>query len=327
MLRSAVAFTLFAATALVGCSSGSEPDTTPPAVASVNPASGATGVALDADVIVTFSERIDAATVTPASVSLRLGAVTVPTTQTVENNNSSVRLDPVAGLGNNTTYTVSVTGAVTDVAGNPLSAPASSNFTTATASASVNDPTGDTYGTIGVQHDITTFSSQQGSITIVIQFNGPISRSSANVANSVGGYLDIDVDQNGATGGMGATDAFRPDAGSTGLGVEFLVDLFDNPDGSLSVRENAGGTEVGTVMPTFGATSITFTIPQSMIGSDDGNVDLATVIGSLDEPTDIAPNTGHMTLGVSGLPAAALTGSRQLPGAASRVPSWGWGRR
>jgi hypothetical protein len=234
-----------------------------------------------------------------------------------------VRLAPAAGLGNNSAYALSVTGAITDRASNPLSgAPVNSGFTTATATATANDGTGDTYGTGGVQHDITTFSGQQGSVAIVLQFNGPIARASANVANSVGGYVYIDTDQNGATGSQAITDQFRPDAGSTGLGVEFHVILFDNTDGSLSVLDQTL-TEVGRVTPTFGATSLSFTVPLSLLGNDDGNVDLATVIGTPAEPTDIAPNSGNLALGVSGLPAPPPSAAVRAEGAPRTVRVWG----
>ncbi len=322
MMRSAM-LSVLAVTVWTGCSSDSGPDTTPPTVASVNPANGATGVAITADVLVNFSEAVDPATVTPASVALQLGSFVVPVTRTLENGNRVVRLHPTSGLGNNSTYALSVSGAVTDAANNPLSgAPVNAGFTTATASATVNDGTGDTYGVGGVQHDLTTFSSQQGSITFVLQFAAAIARASAGLANSVGGYVDIDADQNGATGVQAFTDGFRPDAGSTGLGIEYVVYLFDNPDGSLSVFDNQLN-ELGTVMPTFGATSISFTVPLSLLGDDDGNVDLATVIGTNAEPTDIAPNSGHLTLGVSGRPAAAPAASQQRAGAAPSVHRWG----
>ncbi len=324
MARCTLPSTVLGVVALLACGGdgGSAPDTTPPSVLSVSPAASATGVALASDVVVTFSEPIAPATVTSTSVRLRLGTVDVPVTLSLENNNRTVRLNPTASLGNNGAYVLTVTGAITDPTSNALSgAPVTVIFTTVTASAMVADGTGDTFGANPFQPDVTTFSAQQGSITVVIQFSAAIARASANAANSVGGYLDIDADQNAATGFLPRTDAFRPDAGSTGMGMEFFVDLFDNLDGTFSVVDENFAL-VGVVTPTFGATSITFTIAQSLLGNDDGNVNLATIIGSLTEPTDIVPNAGHLTLGTSGLPIATLARSVRRPASGPAVRGW-----
>ncbi|MGH7538905.1 MAG: Ig-like domain-containing protein [Gemmatimonadales bacterium] len=308
----------------MGCGgdSGGGPDTTGPSVASVSPTNGATGVALGADVVVAFSEPIDPASVSGASVQLQLGAFNVPAVITLEGGNRQVRFNPTSSLGNNGGYALTVSNAITDVAGNALTpAPFLSGFTTATATASVADGTGDTFGAGAFQADVTTFSASQGSITFVIQFSSTISPASAGAANSVGGYLDIDADQDFTTGFTPNTDVFRPGTGSTGMGAEFVVFLFDNGNGTVSVFDAV--TEVGTVPVTFGTTSMTFTVPQSLLGNDDGNVNVAAVLGSLSEPTDIAPNNGHVTLGVSGLPAPPPAATLRRALANSVVPRWG----
>lgn len=306
-----------------GGDGGTGPDTTPPSVSSVSPAPGTTGVALGSDVVVTFSEAIAPATVTSTSVGLKLGGVDIPATLSLENSNRTVRLSPTAPLGNNSAYVLTVTGAITDPTGNALSgAPVTSGFTSATVNVTLSDLTGDTFGAGAFHPDVTTFSAQQGSVTVVIQFSAAIARWSANAANSVGGYVDIDADQDSTTGIETWVDVYRPGAGSTGMGEEFWVDLFDNPDGTFRVF-NENDDSIGVVTPTFGATSITFTIPQSLLGNDDGNVNLAVLVGADTVATDIAPNDGHLTLGTSGLPRAPLARSLRRRASSATARSWG----
>ncbi len=102
-------------------------DTTPPTVTTVVPANGATGVATNTTVAVTFSEVINTATVTAASFTVSGGA-TGPIT--FSGGNTIATLTPSAPLSLNTTYTVTVTTAVQDTSGNAMAALFTSTFTT-----------------------------------------------------------------------------------------------------------------------------------------------------------------------------------------------------
>lgn len=109
-------------------------DTTPPTLASSSPASGASGVAVGADIVLTFSE-----TILPGS-----GTVTLQNAagQTVESDTigaspnlvfsgNTLTVNPSAAFAAGTGYTLTVSsGAVKDAAGNALAAPASVSFTT-----------------------------------------------------------------------------------------------------------------------------------------------------------------------------------------------------
>ncbi len=110
------------------------PDVTPPTVTSINPAGGAANVSAGTAVTISFSEALNAATVNATNVSLRTGAGTVvPTTVTYNAANHTATLTPGAALNYSTVYTVWITGGVTDVAGNALSATVTSSFTTEAA--------------------------------------------------------------------------------------------------------------------------------------------------------------------------------------------------
>ena len=109
-------------------------DTTPPTVTSLSPASGATNVATNAAATVTFSEALNASTVSSSTVFLRdANNVVVPTTVTYSSAAKTVTLTPTSPLANSMTYTIVAKGGsagVKDVAGNALVTDATSSFTT-----------------------------------------------------------------------------------------------------------------------------------------------------------------------------------------------------
>jgi hypothetical protein len=118
-------------------SGGTPPgDTTAPTVTGTSPAAGATGVAVTANVTGTFSEAMDASTVTPATFTLTTGATTVPAAVTYNSTGLVATLNPDADLAAGTTYTATIRGGtsgVKDVAGNALAADRTWTFTTAAA--------------------------------------------------------------------------------------------------------------------------------------------------------------------------------------------------
>jgi uncharacterized protein DUF4082/Big-like domain-containing protein len=111
-------------------------DTTPPTVRSFTPAAAAVNVNVDSNVIVAFSEAMDAATVSASTVELRAGSFLIPATVFYDAITSTVVLNPTDPLAPATTYTVRVRGGsadprVKDQAGNALAADATSTFKTA----------------------------------------------------------------------------------------------------------------------------------------------------------------------------------------------------
>ena len=104
-------------------------DVSAPSVISVLPLNNATSVAAGSTYSVTFSEQMDAATITSASITLKQGSVSVPGTVTYSG--VTATFTPSAVLALSTAYTGTVTTDVTDIAGNPLAVSYSSSFTTA----------------------------------------------------------------------------------------------------------------------------------------------------------------------------------------------------
>jgi hypothetical protein len=112
-------------------------DVTAPTITALTPASGATGVSRTTSVTVTFSEAMDAATISTNSIELRnSGGTLIASTVTYNATTFVATLTPSVMLGSLTAYTVTVRGGTTDprvkdVAANALAANSSWSFTTA----------------------------------------------------------------------------------------------------------------------------------------------------------------------------------------------------
>jgi len=111
-------------------------DTTPPTVVSTSPAADATGVAINAAVSATFNEAMNAATITTGSFTLDgiSGSVSY------DSGTYTATFTPSANLSYNTTYTATLSTAITDTSGNPLAAEYPWSFTTASAPSPPSPP-------------------------------------------------------------------------------------------------------------------------------------------------------------------------------------------
>src|SRR5207247_3540203 len=113
-------------------------DTTPPTVTTTSPATGATGVAVAANITATFSEAMTASSISTSSVTLVVQGTTPLLAASVNYDPVSltVTLHPSASLAAATTYLATVKGGasgVKDAAGNALALDKTWTFTTAAA--------------------------------------------------------------------------------------------------------------------------------------------------------------------------------------------------
>jgi len=107
-------------------------DNVAPIVSGVSPASGATGVSINATITATFNEAINASTVTTTTFQLGNGAGNL-VSATVNTASNQITLTPSAPLSTSTVYTVTIVGGssgVKDPAGNALASNYSWSFTT-----------------------------------------------------------------------------------------------------------------------------------------------------------------------------------------------------
>jgi hypothetical protein len=112
--------------AVVSCG-GDDPvqtDTTPPTVAAIYPDDGAENIRVGATVSVTFSEEIDQSTVNDSTF------VVEGVNGTIMYSNKIATFTPASDLDVNTGYTIVITTAVSDLAGNHLARTFISSFTT-----------------------------------------------------------------------------------------------------------------------------------------------------------------------------------------------------
>lgn len=182
-------------------------------VSSVQPASGATGVATTSTVQVTFSEAADSSTVSATTVQLTAASKPVTGTVTYDSSANTATLTPAAALAASTAYTVTVSG-VKDAKGTAVSS-FTSSFTTAAPPSSpatqyeapifnsaltgvVGELSIDTQGNVTVQ-----MTGAKASSTFPLQFcpatnpvidpNGGACMSLGNVTTDASGKADATV--------------------------------------------------------------------------------------------------------------------------------------
>lgn len=104
-------------------------DNTPPSIAATDPASGANNVSTNASIHVYFSEEMDPASITTNTFYVTdSGGTTLQSQITYANKTAAVVL--FGHLDEQGSYTATVSGNVTDFAGNPLGSDYSWSFQT-----------------------------------------------------------------------------------------------------------------------------------------------------------------------------------------------------
>lgn len=159
------------------------------------------------------------------------------------------------------------------------------------------DPAGDQFASAEhyIPPDIVQLKAwvEAGELQIRIWFTDFQLRSDWADDEALAGYVDLDIDQNPATGATPFTDRLRPGSGSTGIGAEFSVALFTT-NGRFDVLDKRGNV-IGSVRSRFAGNTVRMWIPLSLIG-DDGLVDLAVIVGTVQQLTDIAPDDGSLVM-------------------------------
>lgn len=159
--------------------------------------------------------------------------------------------------------------------------------------ATATDPSDDTFGTGFVQLDISTVNATilNNTLTLSVEFFGSISPGGSGHSDEVVGFIDIDADQNEATGIQPFSNIF---CAPTGMGADYFLHVRDvDVDGMLLLDSTF--TPVGRAPVTYLNNSFSLEIPLAMLGDDDGYVDISTVLGTPSEATDCAPDGSFLT--------------------------------
>jgi methionine-rich copper-binding protein CopC/phosphohistidine phosphatase SixA len=201
---------------------GTTTDAAGPSVVGVSPANGLTGVQINAQVVVQFSEPVDDLTLNQITLSGGGGPVSV--ISRLSNANQTLTLLPVVPLSPGTTYTVNVSG-VQDLSGNPLTASSTTTFTTGTG-ADLTPPT------------VTTVSPVNGATAVLttaviqVQFSKRVDPLTVNTADFIvfPQATDIPIPGAIAVSADGLTATFTPSSPlnpSTGYFIEVTGNVLD----------------------------------------------------------------------------------------------------
>jgi len=133
-----ILFAILGVFLVVGCSVSQTPgtpgDTTPPVVVSTIPSNLAIDVAISGNILATFSENADPATIIAANFSVIQGVTPVTGIITYDVPTKTATFAPTANLiGSSTVYTVTITTGVKDIMGNAMAANKVWSFTTVAA--------------------------------------------------------------------------------------------------------------------------------------------------------------------------------------------------
>ena len=190
----------------------------------------------------------------------------------------------------------------------------------------VLDPIGDVRPgpSPGQEADIASVKStyDMESLSFTVNFAGPISPPSAT-GLGLFGFIDIDTDQNPATGiNSNANVFFTP---RIPLGVDYSIDVFSEwvHPGIVDVisRRESRLTVVGRVPITFTETSLSVTVPLSVLGGDNGAVNYVAYFGVVSTTTDRAPNGPEPATSVPGPDVIAVDNCSELVLSRSGVPA------
>ncbi|CAN7505305.1 Ig-like domain-containing protein [Arthrobacter sp. LjRoot78] len=232
---------------------GGGSDTTAPTVTGMSPVASATGVAVTANAAGSFSEAMDASTLTSDTFTLKAGATTVPAAVTYNSTDKVATLNPDADLAPGTTYTATIrggTGGVKDVAGNAVASDETWNFTTASGGGSTSETvtltaTADSYVlsmATGTNYGTSTTLGVDNSPVEVTYVKFDLSAYAGRTLESA--TLELRIAGNGSTGKQN---------------VKLVADDSWTEGGITYNNRPALGTSVGTLGPT--TTNTSYSVP------------------------------------------------------------------
>ncbi|MCU0525019.1 MAG: hypothetical protein MUF72_09365 [Elainella sp. Prado103] len=161
------------------------------------------------------------------------------------------------------------------------------------------DPQGDTFGFGTIQPDLESVSGavENSNLVLTLDFYNPIAAPSTGFAESVFGYIDLDLDQNAATGTLSNQLFFAPPEQQGGaLGVEVYISLFSeqfNP-GLVNLIDTSTFGTIGQAAISYGGDQLEIEIPlillQDYLGVT-GAIHFGSIVGTGSGATDAAPDT------------------------------------
>lgn len=179
------------------------------------------------------------------------------------------------------------------------------------------DVVGDNQPGAFTSYDITSINATftATTLTFLVQLTTNPIAPSVNMNTGLSGFIDIDIDLNPGSGASSNISTLGFPFGSSGLGIEFYLDLFSevNHAGFVDVRNPINVMNVTTAPITYGVNQFSVAVPLSQLANDDGLVNYVVAVGDFSNATDQAVDAASILQG--GLPAISS------PAAAVPAPS------
>jgi hypothetical protein len=129
-------------------------------------------------------------------------------------------------------------------------------------------------------------------LILTATFSRPVT-SEINAPNFLRGIIEFDIDDNPGTGGPFFSTSY---GGSGSLGMDYRLG-FSGLDAGIS--DNSPAPQPPNPLPiqvSYSGSTVVLRVPMLLLGNDDGNFSLVGVIGTMDRPTDVFPNSGLITV-------------------------------
>ena len=233
----------------------------------ISPNNSATGVAVGINIVATFSEKVTASTVNATTFKIEDNLTNpVAGLVTVAGNGLSATFNPSVGLANGTTYTVTLTSGITDLALNTLT-PFTSIFTTEALAAPA----------LAVS-------------TSALDFGTGLINLTFDITNTGGGSLTWTISDNDSVGFLGTA----PTSGSTTSETDTIAVTANrsslaaaNYSATITVASNGGSETVSVAMEVQAAQPAgTFLLKWGTSGS---------AFGQFDSPREVVvDNSGNV---------------------------------
>ena len=259
-------------------------DTTPPTVSSTSPASGATDVAINSTIAVTFSEAIDATTINTSTFTISGG---VSGTVTYNGTNNTATFTPSGNLSNGASYTATVVAGIKDLTGNAMASDYTWSFTI-TSAVDTTPPT------------VISTSPPDGATGVAV--NTPITVTFSEAMNSSSITTSTFILSSGVTGTVsysGNTATFTPSS-SLSYATTYTATI---TNGVMDISGN-----VMTSNYTWSFTTTADTVPPTIISTNPTNGATGVGIGAsiivtfseAMDPSTFNASTFYVSRGVTG---------------------------
>lgn len=212
---------------------------------------------------------------------------------TTQTTNSNGLVSVVWSLGNTfgtNTLTVTVAGLT------PVSFSATAILSDAVVLAFILfDPVGDTLNTSAettptpsaIDLLLLRGDFKRDSLIITATFSAPVT-GGFGAPNFLRGYVEFDIDDDESTGTPFFSTSF---GGSGNLGRDYMLSFWGSD--VVILDPSMRGSSVQAV---YSGNTVVVRIPMSLLGNDDGNFRFVGILGTMDRPTDLFPNSGLATV-------------------------------